>query len=328
MSHLRLPADLAPARHLVLVNLGTPVAPIPSAVREFLLEFLSDPEVIDLPRWVWQPILRGIVLRTRPQRVAEAYQSIWTVDGSPLRVETEQIAASVRAVVGEDTAIHTAYRYGEPSLATTLAAIRRTNAARVVVVPLYHQQTGATTGTVLSCAQEAARAHGLAGVLECATLDADEPGYLRGLVDRWHEATAGTPAPDHVVMSYHGIPKRYDRRERRQYSSDCERTTAAFLAATGWSADRTTHAYQSKFGPEPWLTPATADVLESLPGRGVRRVAVVTPGFLTDGLETIEEIGIRGRESFEAAGGEELIRVRAVADHPALVRSLAAMVQG
>jgi len=140
---------------------------------------------------------------------------------------------------------------------------------------------------------------------------------------RWREAIAGdTGASEHLVLSYHGIPVRYDRREQGVYVRDCEATTRAFLGAIDWPAARATLAYQSKFGPERWLTPSTADVLSELPRRGVRRVAVITPGFVTDGLETIEEIGIRGRESFTEAGGESLLRVAAVADHPAFAASL------
>jgi ferrochelatase len=310
--------------HLLLVNLGTPTAPTPEAVREFLEEFLSDPSVVDLPRWLWRPILKTMVLRSRPERVAHQYASIWQPDGSPLRVATERIVVAVRAHAGERCTVSAAYRYGEPSLDTAMARLAREGAGPIIVVPLFPHRTDATTGTAFRRAREAAARAGIAGRLAERLIAPDDSGFVAANAAVWRETIvrAGAP-PEHLVLSYHGIPVRYDRREGRTYTADCESTTRALLAALEWPADRATHAYQSKFGPEPWLTPATADVLAELPRRGIRRVAVITPGFLTDGLETIEEIGIRGRETFTEAGGESLLRVGAVEDQPAFIASLA-----
>lgn len=309
--------------HLLLVNLGTTAAPTPEAVRAFLDEFLSDPAVVDLPRWIWQPILRTMVLRKRPARVAAQYASIWTPEGSPLRVETERIVARVRELARGRCTVSAAYRYGEPSIDQEMARLARERTEGIAVVPLFPQRTDATTGTAFLRARDSAVRAGIgARVRECA-IPAEDDGYVRAMAARWREAMANdTGAPEHLVLSYHGIPVRYDRREQGVYVRDCEATTRAILGAIDWPADRATHAYQSKFGPERWLTPSTADVLAELPRRGVRRVAVITPGFVTDGLETIEEIGIRGRESFTEAGGESLLRVAAVADHPAFAASL------
>ena len=312
--------------HVLLVNLGTTAAPTPDAVRTFLDEFLSDPAVVDLPAWLWQPILRTMVLRRRPARVAEQYEKIWTAEGSPLRVETERIARGVRAHAAGRFTVSTAYRYGEPSIDAEIRRLAGESDARIVVVPLFPQRTDATTGTAFRRAREAAARAGVGARLVERAIAPDDAGYVRAMAARWREALAAAPAPpEHLVLSYHGIPVRYDKRERGVYVADCEATTRAFLRAIDWPADRATHAYQSKFGPEPWLTPATADVLAALPSRGVRRVAVITPGFVTDGLETIEEIGIRGRESFTEEGGESLHRVGAVADHPEFIASLAAL---
>jgi ferrochelatase len=315
--------------HLLLVNLGTPTAPTPEAVREFLDEFLSDPAVVDLPRWLWQPILRTMVLRSRPARVAEQYASIWMPGGSPLRVATERMVAAARAIANGRFTVSAAYRYGEPSLDTEMTRLALETTGPIIVVPLFPHRTDATTGTAFRRAQEAAARAGIASRVVERVIPADDGGYVRAMAAVWRESVAGASTPpQHLVLSYHGIPVRYDRREGRTYTTDCEATTRALLAALDWPADRATHAYQSKFGPEPWLTPATAAVLEELPRRGVRRVAVITPGFLTDGLETIEEIGIRGRETFTEAGGESLLRVAAVEDRPEFIASLADLARG
>jgi ferrochelatase len=313
-----------PRPHLLLVNLGTPDAPTPESVRRFLDEFLSDPDVIDFPKWFWQPILQGIILRTRPKKVAHAYESIWTPDGSPLRASTERIVARLRAEYHDCFTVSAAYRYGEPSIATEKARLKHAGVERIVVVPLFPQRTSSTTGTAFRRAFESA----LEPQLEVPVIDrvipATDPGYIQAQAERFFEAIADEPEPpQHVVISYHGIPERYDRNERRSYSSDCCHTTTALLEAMRWPVEKSTLAFQSKFGPEKWLTPATDGVLESLPQRGITRIAVITPGFVTDGLETIEEIGDRGRESFMEAGGERFVRVPAVDTHPAFIRSLA-----
>lgn len=310
--------------HLLLVNLGTPDAPTPESVRRFLDEFLSDPDVIDFPKWFWQPILQGIILRTRPRKVAEAYESIWTPEGSPLRVATERIVARLRAEAEGRFTVSAAYRYGEPSIGSEKARLKDLGVEKIVVVPLFPQRTSSTTGTAFRRAFEMAAALKLDLPVIDRVIPATDPGYIQAQAERFYEAIADEPAPpDHVVISYHGIPERYDRNERRSYSSDCCHTTTALLEAMRWPVERSTLTFQSKFGPERWLTPATDAVLESLPARGIKSVAVITPGFVTDGLETIEEIGDRGRESFLHAGGERFIRVAAVETHPAFIRSLA-----
>ena len=318
-----------PLPHLVLVNLGTPKEPSPDSVREFLDEFLSDPAVVDLPRWLWLPILRGIVLRKRPARVAELYGSIWSVGGSPLRVATEQIVAGVRERASGRFGVSAAYRYGEPSLDTVMHALASDGTGPVIVSPLFPHRTDATTGTAFRRAREAAERAGIAARLVERLIHPADPGYVEAMAAQWRRAVAEADHEiEHVVVSFHGIPVRYDRREGGVYMRDCEATTRAFLEAIDWPRDRATLAFQSKFGPEPWLKPATADVLEELPRRGVRRVAVITPGFLTEGLETIEEIGIRGRESFLEAGGTHFIRVGSVEAESAFLDALAALAAG
>lgn len=315
-----------PRPHLLLINLGTPTAPAPDAVREFLLEFLSDPEVVDLPTVFWKPFLHRVVLRRRPARVAALYRSIWADGGSPLRVETERMVAGLRAIADGRYTVSAAYRYGQPSIDEEVARLEVACDGPIVAVPLFPQRTGSTTGTAFARAFAAVRNTPIERRLLSCCIAPDDAGYIAALAARWHAAIAtASELPEHLVVSFHGIPVRYNRREQQQYSRDCGATTRAFLRAIGWPAERATLAYQSKFGFEPWLTPATASVLATLPARGVKRVAVITPGFLTEGLETLEEIGIQGRESFLHAGGESFLRIGAVEAHPAMLTALAEM---
>jgi len=322
-----MPLDSRP--HLLLVNLGTPQAATANSVREFLDEFLSDPAVVDLPAWFWRPVLRFFVLRSRPARVAEAYESIWTPEGSPLRVATERMVEAVQTHAGDALTVSAAYRYGERSLDTAMQELAATHDGPIIVVPLFPHRTEATTGTAFQRAREAAaRARVGHRVLERLIPPADG-GYISALAARWLEALdAAEHPPEHLVVSFHGIPVRYNRREREQYTKDCAETTRAFLRAIDWPADKATLAYQSKFGPEPWLTPATAQVINDMPRKGIKRVGVITPGFLTEGLETLEEIGIRAREDFEANGGHHFVLAQAVEYHHALAASMVRLALG
>jgi ferrochelatase len=305
-----------------------------------LAEFLSDPAVVDFPSWLWKPILHGIILKSRPPRVAELYREIWTADGSPLEAGTKSIAAGLQGLFdarvcadsrGDSdsrseprTAVRWAYRYGRPSLASRLEKGKGLDCVEIVVLPLYAQHTSSTSGTVADEVRSLARGMEIDDRLRVALLEPGDRGYIEANAACFQRALAQEAwEPEHVLLSFHGIPARYDRREGEQYSQDCARTAEAILDDLGWDPDRATLCYQSKFGPERWLTPSTASLLETLPTTGVRRLAVMTPGFLTEGLETIEEIGIQGRETFLAAGGTHFLRVPAVGDHPAILQSLA-----
>lgn len=318
-----------PHVHLLIVNLGTPAECTAEAVREFLAEFLSDPDVVDLPRWIWQPILHRVVLRRRPQRVAEQYATIWTPAGSPLRVATERLARRLRDVGAGRFSASAAYRYGEPSIDGELGRLAREHAGPIIVVPLFPQRTQATTGTAFQRARTAASRAGIEDRLIERLIAPDDAGYIAALVTRWREAVrVAEHPPEHLVISFHGIPVRYDRREGHTYTQDCSLTTNALLAAMSWPETRTTLAFQSRFGPEPWLKPATSDVLVQLARRGVRHLAVITPGFLTEGLETLEEIGVRGRDAFVEAGGTSLTLVPAVEDASGVLDALSAIAMG
>lgn len=321
----------------LLVNLGTPARAREEDVRVFLAEFLSDPQVIDFPRWFWQPILRGMVLRRRPARVAELYESIWYTQPcaglcpgngcSPLECGTRRIAAALDSALPPQHRVDWCYRYGERSIASRLERAMTDGSSDVRVVSLFPQRTCSTTGSVIDETRRAAVALGISARVEVVEMPPDAAGYVEALAARArHAMAASDEPPEHILVSFHGIPTRYDRSEGGRYVRDCERTTAGFLAALGWNPDHATLCFQSKFGPEPWLKPATAALIDKLASEGVRRLAVVTPGFLTEGLETLEEIGQRGREAFLAAGGQSFTYLPAVQDHPAFVRALAEVV--
>lgn len=312
----------------LVVNLGTPERPDADAVRGFLAEFLSDPDVVDYPGWFWRPLLFGIILRRRPARVAQLYRTIWSPEGSPLAAGTQRIAGALAARLGEAAEVRVAYRYGRPSLA---AEIERGLAERdraVYLVPLFAHRTSSATGTIMRLAARVASESAASGAparVRRVLLAPDDPGFIEAQAARCEEAfAAGGVRPEHLVVSFHGIPARYDRREQGRYQADCRRTHDALLAQLAWDPARATLAYQSRFGPERWLGPPTAGTLAELPRSGVRSVAVVTPGFLTEGLETIEEIGGQGAEIFHHSGGEAFVRVPAVSDHAAFVGALAA----
>jgi ferrochelatase len=263
-----------------------------------------------------------MVLRSRPRKVAELYRSIWMEGGSPLEVGTRAIADGVDKLSGDRFDVVWAYRYGDRSIAWAFENHVDVD-TEVAVVPLYAHHTSSTSESVFLEAERVARGRGVADNVRRVELLPDDPGFIEALAQRCRDTFAAAGAePEHLLLSYHGIPTRYDRREGGRYSADCRATTVALLSALDWDAERATHCYQSKFGPEPWLKPTTADLIEALPGQGVRSLGVVTPAFLTDGLETIEEIGIQGREAFKAAGGETYIRVPTTEAHPAVLEAI------
>lgn len=314
------------SHRVLLVNLGTTSAPEPEAVRLFLSEFLADPMVVDYPHWFWQPTLR-LILRARAVKVAHNYRAIWTQSGSPLAAGTRRIAEGLTARADERFEVRFAYRYGTPSLRQELEAAARDAVACLEIVPLFPQRTMSTTGTIAALVDEFASEFDFVGAVKLTAIEPDDDGYISALVQAWQREVAASGSPEHLVVSFHGIPRRHDRREGGAYRRDCYRTFRALLAGTGWPEERSTISYQSRFGPEPWLTPATATVLKELPRAGIRRVVVVTPGFLTEGLETVEEIGMRGRDAFLRAGGERFSRLACVESNPAFIDSLARTIE-
>lgn len=285
-------------RGVLLVNLGTPAAPTPPAVRSYLAEFLGDPRVVDLPRWLWLPILYLFVLTFRPRRSARAYRKVWRDDGSPLLVFSEGLRGKVAARL-DGVPVALGMTYGEPSVGQALDALGDVD--EVVVLPLYPQNSGTTTGASEDAVARATRGRSLS--VRTVPTYATDPGYIAALAASVREAWSDREA-DTLLLSFHGIPVSYvDKGDR--YPEECEATAAALREALDLPAERCLLAYQSRFGPQQWLGPSTEDELRRLGARG-GSVDVLCPGFATDCLETLEEIAMEGNETFNAAGGGEL----------------------
>lgn len=323
---------------LVLVNLGTPDAPTPGAIRRYLREFLSDRRVVDLPRLVWWPVLNLAILPLRSLRVAHKYASVWLPGGSPLAVYTQQLAEAVQRECPRWKVVH-AMRYGAPALARTLHSLRGEGFQRVVILPLYPQYSTTTTASVRDVVEAAGftiRDVGFVGAnpaqpaksadAPVAHFIADyhlDPGWIQAITEsiRAHRAQHGNAA--HLLFSFHGLPQRLaDNGD--PYPSQCEAGARAIAAALGLRDESWTLTYQSRFGREKWLEPATADTLQSLADRGIRNVDVVAPGFAVDCLETLEEVAQMLKNDFRARGGE-LRYIACLNDSAAHARVLAAI---
>jgi ferrochelatase len=286
---------------VLLVNLGTPDAPEPRAVKRYLAEFLSDRRVIEIPPLVWQPILRGVILRTRPAKSAHAYRQVWQEDGSPLAAITRAQAEALRQAFGPGVIVDHAMRYGRPALGERLRALKAAGCERILVAPLYPQYCAATTATANDAAfAELARMRWQPALRTLPPYH-DDPAYIAALKTSVEASLAALDfAPQELLASFHGMPQR-TLELGDPYHCHCRKTARLLGDALGREL---TITFQSRFGRAKWLEPATEGVLASLPAKGVTRVAIVAPGFSADCVETLEELAIRGRVTFLAAGGE------------------------
>ena len=291
-----------PARKLgaLLINLGTPDAADARAVKRYLAEFRSDRRVVEIPQSIWQPILRGIILTTRPKKSAHAYQQVWRDDGSPLAAITRLQAEALKDAFGPGVLVDWAMRYGNPSIAARLAAMKAAGCDRILLAPLYPQYCGATTATANDKAFEVLAGMRWQPAIRTLPPYHDDPAYIGALKTSIEESLAALDfEPEAILASFHGMPQR-TLELGDPYHCQCRKTARLLSEAMGREL---LVAFQSRFGRAKWLEPATDKVLEALPGKGVKRVAIVAPGFSADCLETLEELAIRGRESFLAAGG-------------------------
>jgi ferrochelatase len=297
----------ATAPGVLLVNLGTPESPTPTAVRRYLKEFLSDTRVVEIPRAVWLPILHLVILRTRPAESAKRYASIWSADGSPLKVHTERQARMLRGYLGERTRtlieVGWAMRYGSPAIAQGLQELKARGCDRILVLPLYPQYSSSTTGAVLDAMHEALSRQRNAPALRYVKHFHDHPAYIEALAQNVRDYWMQTGRPEHLVMSFHGVP-RFTLDRGDPYHCECQKTGRLLAAALALPAERYTISFQSRFGRAEWLRPYTADVLGTLGMKSTARVDVVCPGFVSDCLETLEEIALEGKASFLKAGGQ------------------------
>ena len=315
----------APVTGILLCNLGTPDEPTTPAVRRYLREFLSDPRVVEIPRAVWLPLLHGIILPLRSSRSAAKYATIWSPQGSPLKVHTERQAQGLQAQLaarGHRVVVRYAMRYGNPSIASQMDALRAEGAQRVLVLTAYPQYSGTTTASVVDAVNQwVTRARQLPELRFVGRYH-DDPGYIGALARtiEAHWATHGRP--DHLVMSFHGVPER-TLLLGDPYHCECHKTGRLLAERLGLAKDRYTVSFQSRFGKAKWLEPYTEPTLHALGKQGVGRVDVACPGFTSDCLETLEEIGMEGKEAFLTSGGKEYHAIPCLNDDPAWIDALA-----
>lgn len=293
---------------ILLINLGTPQAPTAAAVRTYLREFLSDPRVVEIPRAIWWFILNGLVLTTRPKASAERYAQIWLGDGSPLKVHTERQTKLLRGYLGErlkfPLVVDYAMRYGQPSIADKLAHLKAQNCDRILLLPLYPQYSASTTATALDKAYACLAQMRNQPAVRSVKHFHDHAGYIGALAQNVRDYWMNNGRPDQFIMSFHGVPRR-TLEKGDPYHCECQKTARLLAEALKLKEGQYHIAFQSRFGRAEWLKPYTTDLLAQLGRQNVGRVDVVCPGFISDCLETLEEIAIEGKTTFLQAGGKE-----------------------
>ncbi|MCA0241698.1 MAG: ferrochelatase [Proteobacteria bacterium] len=319
------PVSVAPATALLLVNLGTPDAPTPAALRRYLAEFLSDPRVVEIPRLAWWPILHGIILRLRPAKSAAKYRSIWRPDGSPLAAWTERQASAVAGVLaarGQRIEVRHAMRYGRPAMGAVLDELRAAGCTRVLVLPLYPQYAAATTGSAADALHRwALRARRVPELRSVADYH-DDAGYVGALAHSVQRHWQQRPPAERLLLSFHGVPER-SRQLGDPYHDQCQRTAALLRERLALPADRLLVTFQSRFGKAQWLQPYTEPTLRELARQGIKSVDVMCPGFAADCLETLEEIAQEAREAFLHEGGQTFNYLPCLNDDEAWIEALA-----
>jgi ferrochelatase len=303
---------------VLLVNLGTPDGHDKINMRKYLAEFLTDKRVIEWPKALWYPILYGIVLNTRPKKSGAAYESIWNkeLDESPLRTITRSQSDMLSTMLsGEtDVIVDWGMRYGNPSIASRLDALREQGCERIVVFPLYPQYSAATTATVNDKTFEALMKMRWMPALRTVPPYHDDPAYIDALAVSIEKHLAGLDfKPEKVIASYHGIPQSYFKKGD-PYHCHCKKTSRLLNERLGWEEGRLMTCFQSRFGPEEWLQPYTDKTIEKLAQEGVKNIAVFNPGFVADCLETLEEIAGEGEEIFHEHGGENFTHIPCLND--------------
>ncbi len=327
--------DRLPKVGVLLVNLGTPDAPTPSAVRRYLAQFLSDPRVIEIPPALWKPILYGVVLATRPAASAKKYKAIWMKDGSPLLVHSVKQKSLLLGYLGQRLKnagfpadfcpVELGMRYGKPDIGDAIDRLRAANCEKILVMPLYPQYAASTTASAF----DAVAAHfkhmrRVPGLRFVETFHSDT-GYIKALAQNVNDYWVKHGHPDRLVLSFHGLPRRtLDRGD--PYHCLCHATARQLAQELGLESKQWTLAFQSRFGSGEWLKPYTFDVMKELGREGVRRVDVFCPGFVADCLETLEEIGIEAQAKFLGSGGKEFHAIPCLNEHPLWIAALADLV--
>jgi protoporphyrin/coproporphyrin ferrochelatase len=318
---------------VLLVNSGTPASLATRDVRAFLAGLLGDPRVVELPRWLWLPILHGIILRVRPRASARKYAAIWTPQGSPLSVCSEGLRAGLESSLREHgTPVALAMLYtGGATVRAAIDSLRSAGAEQIIVMPMFPQYCGATTGAVFDQVSDALRATRHVPALQFVSDYHDHPAYIEALAasvrEHWRRHPQAEGGAAHLLLSFHGIPERYVTRGD-PYRAQCERTAKLLAHRLGLDEAGWTLSFQSRFGADRWLQPYTIETVAALARRGVRNLAVMCPGFAADCLETLEEIGMENRDAYLAAGGGQYQYIPALNAHPDHVAALRAVILG
>lgn len=314
---------------VLLVNSGTPDSPSTADVRRFLGRLLGDPRVVELPRALWLPILHGIILRTRPFRSARKYRRIWTDQGSPLLAFSAQLKERLATRLGERViapiAVEIGMLYANPGVPEALARLRDAGAQRILVLPLFPQYCGVSTGAVHDQVTDELSRWRWMPELRFISEYHEHPGYIEALRTSVADHWALNGRTEHLLMSFHGIPDKYFR-QGDPYYCKCQKTARLLADELNLDDGAWSLSFQSRYGPGKWLRPYTDEVLEGMPKRGIRSVTVVCPGFAVDCLETLEEIDIENRERFLGAGGTQFQYVPALNAHPGHAAALADIV--
>jgi len=311
--------DAPEALGVLLLNLGTPDAPTARAVRRYLAEFLSDPRVVELPRPLWWLILHGVILRVRPRRSARAYRSVWTERGAPLlciaRRQAEGLRSRLAARLPGPVRVELAMRYGNPSVGSALADLRRANARRLLVLPLYPQYSATTTASTFDAVTRELSTWRWVPELRFVSQYHEEPGYIAALAESVRRHWASQGEPERLLFSFHGIPKDYFL-GGDPYHCQCHKTARLTAESLGLAPERWGVSFQSRVGNKEWLRPYTDDLLKEWGGLGVGSVHLICPGFSADCLETLEEIAVENREYFLGSGGKTYSYIPALNDSP------------
>jgi len=316
---------------VLLVNLGTPDDTSVPSVRRYLKQFLSDPRVVEVPRALWWLILNGVILRFRPAKTAEAYETVWHEEnGSPLlsigTAQRDKIAQQIGAHLPPDTPVVLGMRYGNPSIESALTELRSKGSRRLLVLPLYPQYSGSTVASVFDAVSAELQRTRWIPEFRFINQYFDHPHYIRALAttvrDSWQQNGRG----EKLVMSFHGIPQRY-RSKGDPYFCQCQATARLLAIELGFAETDYMVVFQSRFGREPWLQPYCDETMKKLPTEGVKNVDLICPGFSADCLETIEEINVENREFFMEAGGERFHYIEALNDQPSHIDALCTLLR-
>ena len=318
-----------PRTAVLLCNLGTPDEPTAPAVRRYLAEFLGDPRVVEIPRLLWLLILHGIILRTRPAKSAAKYASVWTPEGSPLKIWTEKQAKLLQGWLGQrnhQVKVRWAMRYGSTSIASQLDAMKAEGVTRVLIVPAYPQYSGTTTASVCDAVYTWAAKTRAIPEFRFINRYHDDPGYISALAASVQRYWKANGRPDKLVMSFHGVPER-TLHLGDMYHCECFKTARLLAEALNLAKDQYQVTFQSRLGRAKWLEPYTEPSLIAMGKAGVKRVDVICPGFTSDCLETLEEINMEAREAFLHAGGQEFHYIPCLNDDPEWITALCNLAQ-